>query len=175
MEPKTLSNLNGTLVGSDSPFKLDAQMSPSKEFLNLDSSPASVSNDTIVIDSPAEKIVTFAALARQSILATPLATPSKLDDADIVGDKENRYATPPAPVGDLTSDSLSPTTPYFLHPAKLVQQTCPPKQTQQPLFPRDDERAGERKNEGVNRRLELVRRKSLQWAPKVGSPLRGGF
>jgi len=64
----------------------------------------------------------------------------------------------------------SPTTPYFLHPQQLVQQTCPPKQTQQPLFPTAGSRGGP-SSEDVRQRLLLARRKSLQFVPKIGSPL----
>lgn len=78
-------------------------------------------------------------------------------------------------------DNASPgggATPYFLHREELVQRTCPPK-------------AGISESEGIEgfqfgnvngdvgvlmQRLLLARRKSLQWAPKVGSPLaKGGF
>ncbi|MCJ1245130.1 hypothetical protein MMC30_002331 [Trapelia coarctata] len=65
----------------------------------------------------------------------------------------------------------SPTTPYYLSKgAQLMQQTCPPKQTMQPLFPASG-RIEDQPDEAVRQRLMLARRKSLQWAPKVGSPL----
>ena len=65
----------------------------------------------------------------------------------------------------------SPTTPYYLsRGAELVQQTCPPKRTLQPLFPLSG-RIEDQPDESVKQRLMLARRKSLQWAPKVGSPL----
>ena len=65
----------------------------------------------------------------------------------------------------------SPTTPYYLSKgAALVQQTCPPKQTMQSLFPLSG-RIEDQPDEVVRQRLIMARRKSLQWAPKVGSPL----
>ncbi|KAM5451872.1 hypothetical protein MaudCBS49596_003700 [Microsporum audouinii] len=69
----------------------------------------------------------------------------------------------------------SPTTPYYLSEgAKLIQQTCPPKQLRQGLFPIsgniDDE-----KSEKLRIRLEAARRKSLVWKPRVGSPLGKGY
>ena len=65
----------------------------------------------------------------------------------------------------------SPTTPYYLsRGAELVQQTCPPKQTMQALFPLSG-RIEDQPDERVRQRLLMARRKSLQWAPKVGSPL----
>ncbi|KAI9766631.1 MAG: hypothetical protein M1840_006442 [Geoglossum simile] len=69
--------------------------------------------------------------------------------------------------GDMSP--LSPTTPYFLKPTEMMQRTCPPKAmggTGRLVFLDKDE--------GVRRRLLLARRKSLQWAPKVGSPLGRG-
>ena len=69
------------------------------------------------------------------------------------------------------SASGSPTTPYYLSKgAELVQQTCPPKQTMQSLFPLSG-RIEDQPDEVVRQRLIMARRKSLQWAPKVGSPL----
>ena len=66
---------------------------------------------------------------------------------------------------------LSPTTPYYLSKgAKLVQQTCPPKQTQELLFPVTG-RIDDHPDEGVRQRLLMARRKSLQWVPKISSPL----
>ena len=65
----------------------------------------------------------------------------------------------------------SPTTPYYLSKgAQLVQQTCPPKQTQQLLFPLSG-RIEDQRDEKVRQRLLMARRKSLQWASKVQSPL----
>ncbi|MCJ1401699.1 hypothetical protein MMC11_004916 [Xylographa trunciseda] len=72
---------------------------------------------------------------------------------------------------DGTSSWGSPTTPYYLSKgAKLVQQTCPPKRTLEPLFPLSG-KIEDQPDESVRQRLMLARRKSLQWAPKVGSPL----
>ena len=71
-------------------------------------------------------------------------------------------------------------TPYFLHKEQLVQKTAPVKR----LFEDEDgeEENGkrtmgwlnEKKDESVMMRLMAARRKSLQWAPKVGSPLARG-
>jgi len=72
---------------------------------------------------------------------------------------------------DGTSSWGSPTTPYYLSKgAELVQQTCPPKRTLEPLFPLSG-RIEDQPDENVRQRLMLARRKSLQWAPRVGSPL----
>ena len=81
----------------------------------------------------------------------------------------------PRAITDETNDNASswgsPTTPYYLsRGAELLQQTCPPKQSMQPLFPLSG-RIEDQPDETVRQRLLLARRKSLQWAPKVGSPL----
>lgn len=141
MEPRALANLNGSLVPSDAPAgKLVSDLSPTKEFLNL-SSPAPVPQ------SPHP------------------GTPGG----------PHGYASGNAPHGYASDDGAStcgsPTTPYYLSQgARLLQQTCPPKRTMQPLFPASG-RIEDQPDEAVRRRLMLARRKSLQWAPKVGSPL----
>ncbi|KAL8981424.1 MAG: hypothetical protein Q9177_005572 [Variospora cf. flavescens] len=91
--------------------------------------------------------------------------------------KTETLATPHAdgpPIGEVADgfDSpLSPTTPYYLSQgAKLVQQTCPPKQTQELFFPLTG-KIEDQPNEVVRQRLLVARRKSLQWASKVQSPL----
>lgn len=65
----------------------------------------------------------------------------------------------------------SPTTPYYLSKgAQLVQQTCPPKQTQESFFPLSG-KIEDQPDETVRQRLLVARRKSLQWASKIQSPL----
>jgi hypothetical protein len=67
---------------------------------------------------------------------------------------------------------MSPSTPYYLSQgAKLIQQTCPPKQTREGLFPVSGKLEGE-PDEKLRAKLEAARRKSLIFRPKVGSPLR---
>lgn len=63
-------------------------------------------------------------------------------------------------------------TPYYFHKDQLVQNTAPQGKR---YF--DEPEGGspsflsEKKDESVMMRLMAARRKSLQWAPKVGSPL----
>ena len=79
--------------------------------------------------------------------------------------------TPGTAAGGGPSTWGSPTTPYFLSKGvELIQQTCPPKQTMQGLFPMSGNIEDE-PDEETRRRLVTARRKSLQWAPKIGSPL----
>ncbi len=71
-------------------------------------------------------------------------------------------------------------TPYFLHTEMLVQKTAPAGRKfvdteveEEGSFERDF--LSEKKDESVMMRLMAARRKSLQWAPKVGSPLARGL
>lgn len=63
----------------------------------------------------------------------------------------------------------SPTTPYFLHPEQLVQQTCP-RQIAPLYFPLSG-RLEDTEDDSMRNRLAAARRKSLQFVPKVASPL----
>ena len=61
----------------------------------------------------------------------------------------------------------SPTTPYFLHPDKLVQKTCPPKQKYKPLFGCRDERVS------FKEKLSGAKRKSMYCRPTLtASPVK---
>ncbi|KAI4175984.1 MAG: hypothetical protein LQ343_001266 [Gyalolechia ehrenbergii] len=83
----------------------------------------------------------------------------------------NAEVTPQGELGNDFDSPLSPTTPYYLSKgAKLVQQTCPPKQSQELFFPVSG-KIEDQPNEAVRQRLLMARRKSLQWASKIQSPL----
>lgn len=80
-------------------------------------------------------------------------------------------ATPQGELGNDFNSPLSPTTPYYLSKgAKLVQQTCPPKKSHDLFFPVSG-KIEDQPNEAVRQRLLMARRKSLQWASKIQSPL----
>jgi hypothetical protein len=97
--------------------------------------------------------------------------------------ENHQYTTPLKPAGEPSTPvqrdydyadlemTMSPTTPYFLKPEKIVQQSCPPKQASEPLFFPKQSRLRVENEESVRQRLLLARRKTMQWAPKVGSPL----
>ena len=89
--------------------------------------------------------------------------------------------------GSVAGAADEPETPYYLRPAELVQMSCPPKMKVKMgrgsggLGKRDEEGSDggaghwdDDVSEGVRMRLLVARRKSLQWAPKVGSPLGRG-
>jgi len=88
-------------------------------------------------------------------------------------------ATPGYNVANLDAIGMSPATPYFLsNRTKLVQQTCPPKQSNRGLFGEvdkpifslelDDEVETRRQQRAL---MEAARRKSHFFKPSVGSPL----
>lgn len=123
-------------------------------------------------------------------------SPSSSEGNDNVNDEQTLILSPvpvtPAPetisaYGESYLDELNAEqtpgsqTPYFLHTEKLVQQTAPVRKFGDFGGERDNGvngmRAGflsEKKDESVMMRLMAARRKSLQWAPKVGSPLARG-
>lgn len=124
--------------------------------------PADIVSKPTVSISPTKEFLTF-------------DTPTSRRDTFVI----QRPSTPQTPVaampdfgpGNEESEWGSPTTPYYLsRGAQLVQQTCPPKQTGQLLFPLSG-KIEDQPDEGVRQRLLAARRKSLQWVPKVASPL----
>ena len=147
MEPRALANMNGNLIpasiGTPAKASPENEMSPTKEFLTFDT-PAS-RRDTFIIarQTPQQQDQTVAP-------ETPIAAPGQddmLEDGSAWG---------------------SPTTPYYLSKgAELVQRTCPPKQMGFPVSGDIDDQP----DETVRRRLLEARRKSMQWASRVRSPL----
>lgn len=147
MEPRALANLNGNLIPAsiETPAKVSPQneMSPTKEFLTFDT-PAS-RRDTFIIERQ-----TSQGQEPTVAPATPIAASTQddmLEDGSAWG---------------------SPTTPYYLSKgAELVQRTCPPKPMGFPVSGDIDDQP----DETVRRRLLEARRKSMQWASRVRSPL----
>ncbi|KAI9834396.1 MAG: hypothetical protein M1819_003007 [Sarea resinae] len=168
MEPRALSNVNGNVVPSDSSAarRASGEMSPTKEFLDLGSSPIRGANDDAL------------AIAEHD-------SQTQIEDAEAAGERR-RYSSncsphqsggpsPTAPTFLSTPPRLQyqgpPITPTPFFPNKIVQQTCPPKQENRPLFGADVGLQEEATRMGMTQRLLAARRKSLAWAPKVASPL----
>lgn len=200
MEPRLLSNSNGTLSSRTSPAKLTGSasppsrnISPSQQYLNLVSpSKRDETSDTnveagdhrvsIALDAGSESWSPAADVSdpvtntnEPSTPANPDASPRLAPNAafDTPKPREIRVATDGS--GGPAAFDYSPTTPYFLHgPSHLVQQTCPPKQTGELLFPISG-RIEEQDDAKLRQRLILARRKSMQFAPKIKSPLAKGF
>lgn len=151
MEPRALANMNGNLIPAsiETPAKVSPanEISPTKEFLTFDT-PAS-RRDTFVIERQTPQEAEPAAVTP----ATPIQAATAQDD-------------------NMLEDGSawgSPTTPYYLSKgAELVQRTCPPKRLMG--FPVSGE-IDDQPDETVRRRLLEARRKSMQWASRVRSPL----
>jgi hypothetical protein len=191
MEPRALANLNGTLVPSQTPSRVS--MSPTKEFLNLPDTPSRLNFSSKKGRRESVEWVRSPSSATpeveqddQTLLLSPVpATPapetlsSMYTDSGLYG---NEGETPGGQ------------TPYFLHKEQLVQKTAPAGRR---YIDREVEESEvgwmgfeggkgylgsggemgwlqEKKDESVMARLMAARRKSLQFAPKVGSPLARG-
>jgi len=153
MEPRALSNVNGTLVRTVEP------------------STPSASGRRYGADRGT--VETF----RKITPPTPVQAPSTPERSS-----NDRYHVPQTPgynFANLDAIGMSPATPYFMSSrAKLVQQSCPPKQSQQGLFsankPRrglfDDDDEDERRKQRA--RMEAARRKTNFFKPSVESPLK---
>lgn len=142
MQPRALCNDNGSLRSSTTDKRPGADEETVEEFLRL--SQNTPPGPGALDQSPSKR--------EESISPR---TPSQLGLDDYVF--------------DFDSIGMSPATPHFLsNGAKLIQQTCPPKQTRQGLF---DSLPGRDTDDSFRAKLEAARRKSLFYQPKVGSPL----
>ncbi|KAG0645680.1 hypothetical protein D0Z07_8576 [Hyphodiscus hymeniophilus] len=164
MEPKALANLTGNPFPSNSTTPVRKSMSPMK-------------NPNSFADTP----LTSKSRRRESVqwVRTPSSTSSgddgKLDDVTLM---LSPVPATPAPefISAYGEDGLyGDETPYLPKNEQLVQQTAPVIKFGNPEKPLSKGFLSEKKDESVMMRLMAARRKSLQWAPKVGSPLaRGG-
>jgi len=161
MEPRAIANINGSIVPSPSPSK-ESTMSAIKEYMDF-SSP--VAADLQNLPTPLRNAITSTPTPRGSGADGPAG-----NDNDV----------------DASSLWISPIkTPYFINGSSQsstqqteAPKTCPPKQ-QSIVFPDNGvigrPRDGEEGNPQYAQRILLARRKSLQWMPKVGSPLAKSF
>ena len=149
MEPRALANLNGNLVPASNETPAKPAVSPTTEFLTF--------------NTPVSRRETFIIEPQQSH-----------EESSAQGELPNPApSTPCVTFADAENDASawgSPNTPYYLSKgAALVQRTCPPKQMGG-LFPVSGE-VDDQPDEAVRRRLLEARRKSLQWASRIRSPL----
>lgn len=158
MEPMSIRN---SLFSPTKQFS--SGMSPTKEFLNLGT--PTPRRETVQIPVLDDRRVTFNGLEESDVLSTK-PTPTKSGAQEV----DNEPSTPQQDMASTGAGFDSPTTPYFLNPQQLVQQTCPPKQSQQLFFPVSG-RIDDEPSESMRQKLTLARRKSLQWAPRTSSPL----
>ncbi|KAG7107670.1 hypothetical protein HYQ45_018264 [Verticillium longisporum] len=149
MEPKALANLNGMVVTSPTKGSRNAQTAPNTPMNRRESTAWEHSPSDLVEDDDQEW---------QTLLTPVPQTPAP--------DALARYAadlTPGTPTATLSSSDGSPLS------APMGIKTCPPKpnaysEMGHGILDRE-------KDDNVVRRLMAARRKSLQFAPKIGSPL----
>lgn len=158
MEPRALENHNGTLVRSTS-------TTPTKDSFGSPDSPMTSKSrrrDSVEwIRSPSSSNGGSSKQDNETLLLSPVpATPAPEAIASYGQDVFLGEETPSAK------------TPYYFNKEQLVQKTAPGGKR---FF--DETPSGspgflsEPKDESVMMRLMAARRKSLQWAPKIGSPL----
>ena len=176
MEPRALANLNGTLVpsASNTPSRNTSySRSPIKDFLNLPDSPftnKSKRRESVIWERSPSSSEGNDNNDDQTLMLSPVpATPAP----EVISAYAESY------LDELNAERTpSSQTPYFLHADKLVQQTAPVKKfgefSDEGISGMGAGFLSEKKDESVMMRLMAARRKSLQWAPKVGSPLARG-
>jgi hypothetical protein len=144
------------------------------------------------VDSTFSTSVGAQSVFNMSIISTATAAQTEGDDD---GDDDGEDCPPAAtPTGFVNYDpatSMSPTTPYLMNRgSRLLQMSCPPKQSGKGLFDVEEKgnsieaasggvsagfpvsgKVEDEKDEGMRRRLEAARRKTMGWRPLVGSPL----
>lgn len=223
MEPRALLNLNGTLsqaVGSGKrTFSAEMTKKLNEELINTPvcnhtSDPTSNSaGDSDITDDQAETEHTGSfvksdfstptgvfAISTTTTTASAISPPATTPTGFVNYDPSSTLDRTPTAGAEGPRDGAdySPTTPYYLSEgAKLVQMTCPPKQTGKGLFERDDEddedaggrdlgngvvgegaiafplsgRIADVRDEAVRKRLVEARRRTMGWRPTIGSPL----
>ncbi|CZT04561.1 uncharacterized protein RAG0_10983 [Rhynchosporium agropyri] len=170
MEPRALAKLNGELISSMTPNR---NASPSKEFLHFPDTPVTTKSrrreSVQWVRSPASSSSTD--YDDQTLILSPVPATPAPETISAYG--EDGLYGEDTPVGQ---------TPYFLHNEQLVQKTAPAGRRFVDTEQVDGQNrvsmgAGflsEKKDETVMSRLMAARRKSMQFAPKIGSPLARG-
>lgn len=171
MEPRALAKMNGELISSVTPNR---NMSPTKEFLHFPDTPVTSKSrrreSVQWVHSPASS--SSGEVDDQTLILSPIPATPAPETISAYGE-EGLYG----------EDTPAGQTPYFLHNQELVQKTAPAgrrfMETEQDREGQGSASMGagflsEKKDESVMMRLMAARRKSLQWAPKVGSPLARG-
>ena len=154
MEPRALSNVNGSLVQVAEPS------TPSASGRRCGANTGAIEGF---------RKITPPTPTRQEAPSTP------------TGQSSGDYNIPQTPgynFANLDAIGMSPATPYFLsNRNQLVQQSCPPKQSNKGLFPVSrptfslEEESEEESRRQQRARMEAARRKSLFYQPAKASPL----
>ncbi|KAI0976622.1 hypothetical protein F4678DRAFT_413948 [Xylaria arbuscula] len=161
MEPKAVANMNGTLV---TPMRTNP--GSSREPQTVPNNYMSRRDSTIWMRSPSEHDEEEDAPSEPSEMDwettdAPILTPVPRTPAPEMVAKFAMDVTPGTPTG---SFDASPSK------NKLLMQTCPPKRSG--LIDFDEELVNSDQDQSVMMRLMAARRKSMQFAPKVASPLK---
>ncbi|KAK0618396.1 hypothetical protein B0T17DRAFT_537809 [Bombardia bombarda] len=175
MEPKAIANLNGMLVPTPVRNTNNGASSPRSSNQATPKTPTNRRDSGLWMHTPEDDITRLNsldddgdadAIHEDAELTTVLTPVPKTPAPEAVA----RYAA-----------NLSPATPSMMEsddedaadmPVDPMMRTCPPKPTGGKLFPELGAGVlGKEKDEKVLMRLMAARRKSLQFAPKVGSPL----
>ncbi|PGH10283.1 hypothetical protein GX51_00040 [Blastomyces parvus] len=172
MEPRALSNMNGSIIKLDSSTSSNSGKSNGtdcetfQELLRVSPTPPSSRRETREWDSPESQEQQHFDIHSTPTNPSRSAAFSPCSAAETPTTPDFNYAF------DFDGGSApSPITPYYpSQGTQLAQQTCPPKQSRQGLFD-DNGRGDSQMSEGLRIRLEAARRRSLVWKPKVGSPL----
>lgn len=153
MEPRALSNVNGTLVRV------------------AETSTSSASGRRCGADQGA--IEGFRKITPPTTVVEP-STPTQQSTSY----RSHVPQTPGYNFSNMDAIGMSPATPYFMsNRTKLVQQSCPPKQSGRGLFPESkptlsfEEEDDQDSRRQQRARMEAARRKSHFYKPVVESPL----
>lgn len=160
MEPKAIANMNGTLV---TPMKNNAQAS--RDCQSVPNNHVSRRDSTLWMRTPSDRDDDEGLAGEDdwdcdmgSLTPFPM-TPAPETVAKFAMDITPQ--TPTADIGELSGGSLDKD--------QLLMRTCPPKQSVATDLGRGVLR--DDKDQTVMMRLMAARRKSMQFAPKIGSPL----
>jgi hypothetical protein len=175
MEPRAIANLNGMLVPT--PARSVSHGSGIKEKKSTHSTPASGRRSSALwIRTPEDKSSDQGGDSDSDHEDTEwnaLLTPVPKTPAP---EAVARYAAnlSPATPSDATlygQDRMGEEDDEDSRRAALLTRTCPPKQAAAPFLELGAGILSREKDESVLLRLMAARRKSLQFAPKIGSPL----
>ncbi|RYP44427.1 hypothetical protein DL768_009099 [Monosporascus sp. mg162] len=179
MEPKALANLNGTLV---TPMKNNgAAAPPARECQTVPNNHVGRRDSTMWVRTPSDRDEDEEQQQNQdwdfenmdnSMLSPVPKTPAPESIRQFAMDVTPEAPETPAPrgasvYGDYDRDDEPAGNGG--HDQQMLMHTCPPKQ--QSVFGHGLLRQDKDKDQSVLMRLMAARRKSLQFAPKIASPL----
>ncbi|KAH8169071.1 hypothetical protein LIA77_11197 [Sarocladium implicatum] len=174
MEPKTLANMNGTLVNSDNDKTVsasDSQSTPKTPSNRRQSSlwmhtPSDQGEDSI--DDDDYEWSKFLTLTPVPKTPAPETVARYAADLTSTPGADSEYSSPTEE--DILMRTCPPKSGKFKNLGDDLLGTCPPKKSST----YEDIGVGilvRNKDEHVRMRLMAAKRKSLQFAPKIGSPL----